>query len=474
MERVEVHFDQDLKQDVVFRNAWLPNFHGRKIGDAWFLSNPAGGWLSVDDEEYKDLSSVALPLELFRKCERHHMILTEGNSTSFLTAYKRWTTPHFRHPTHHIIVATLRCNLACTYCHAAIVPPNAGSEFDLSIPVADSILDFALNSRAEVQSFEFQGGESLLNKKLLFHLIPRIRESYARIGKQVSISMQTNATMLNDAIVRFLGEYDVSLGTSIDGPASVHDAQRKTVKGKGSYKAVSAKAAQYQLPVLPTITKLSVPSWRDIVNQQLAQENRTVAFQNVYPINSAAANWSEIGVNAPEFLEYYDLVVEYLRSLWRTDYYPLERRFRLALKKLITARDTDFADFGNPCGMIHSQIVYHTNGDIYTCDEGRDYPEFRLGNVLTDSYDTVLFGQRARELKTLSLPNDSECLTCAYRPVCTTCPVYDRAVTGELQTKHAGTDKCAQTKYIYDKLVSWLQHDPWLLDELASYHGLSN
>jgi radical SAM protein with 4Fe4S-binding SPASM domain len=207
---------------------------------------------------------------------------------------------------------------------------------------------------------------------------------------------------------------------------------------------------------------------------QLARGNSTVVFQNVYPINFAAENWSEVGIGMDEFLATYDDVVEYLRSLWKSDYFPLERRFRLALQKLTTGRDVDYADFGNPCGMIHSQIVYHTNGDIYTCDEGRDFPEFRLGNVLTDAYDEVVFGKRARELKTLSIPNDEECLTCAYRPVCTTCPVYDRAVNGVLTSKHAGSEKCAQTKYIFDKLFSWLQAEPGLLNQLAAYHGYGN
>lgn len=138
----------------------------------------------------------------------------------------------------------------------------------------------------------------------------------------------------------------------------------------------------------------------------------------------------------------------------------------------MTGRDVDFADFGNPCGMVHSQIAYHTNGDVYTCDEGRDFDEFRLGNVKSDSYDDIVFGAKTRFLKTLSLPNDQECLTCAYRPVCTTCPVYDRAASGVLTARHAGTDKCAQTMYIYDKILSWVHTDRTLLDRLAKTHGI--
>src|SRR6185295_7080272 len=99
MERVEVHFDVASRQDVVFRNAWIPNFQARKVGTDWFLSNSAGGWLSVSDKEHDDLLSVGIPIDLFRKCESHQLILTEQNSKSFFSSYQRWTTPHFRHPT---------------------------------------------------------------------------------------------------------------------------------------------------------------------------------------------------------------------------------------------------------------------------------------------------------------------------------------------------------------------------------------
>jgi radical SAM protein with 4Fe4S-binding SPASM domain len=474
MERVEIHFDTEIAEDVVFRNAWMPNFQARRVGDSWFLSNVAGGWLTVSDGEYEQLSSVAVPWTLFRKAEQRHLILTAANTTSFFNGYSRWTTPHFRHPTHHIIVSTLRCNLACTYCHVAVVPPDFGPEYDLTTRTADAILEFALNSKAEVQSFEFQGGESLLNKDVLFHAIPRIKNAYRAAGKEVAISLQTNATLLNDQLVAFFREHDVSVGTSVDGPQQVHDAQRVFVGGRGSYGTVTKKAAKYDLPVLPTVTNNSVAAWTAIVDMQLARGAKTVTFQNVYPINSAASNWSQVGITAQDFLEIYDAVAEYLRSLWAEGYYPLERRFRLALTKLYTGRDVDYADFGNPCGMIHSQIAYNLNGDIYTCDEGRDFPEFRLGNVFTDTYDEVVFGRRARQLKTLSLPNDPECQTCAYRPVCTTCPVYDRATTGEVRAVHAGTDKCRQTIYIYDKLLSWLADDSGLLEKLAHYHGLTH
>jgi len=480
-ERVEVYFDPKLGSDVVFRNAWLPNYVARSLGSTWFLSNAAGGWDLLDSNEYDDLNSVALPQTLFEELAARHLILTQANHADYWEAYRKWTTPHFRHPIHHIVISTLRCNMACSYCHAAVVAPNAGPSYDLDENTADAILDFALNSRAPVQSFEFQGGESLLNRDVLRAFIPKIRQAYAAAGKEVHLSIQTNGLLLSDRWMEFFTAHDVSLGTSLDGPAELHDRQRplarpasaRAARVKGTHAIIQRKADRYGIAWLPTVTKQSLPFWQEIIDAQLQDGQKEVAFQQVYPINSAKKNWNEVGMSEEEFLGVYDEVVQYLRNLWAPGYYPLERRFKLALQKIVVGQDVDFADFGNPCGMVHSQIVYHTNGDVYTCDEGRDFTEFRLGNVKHDSYDEIVFGEKIRRLKSLSIRNDPECLSCAYRPYCSACPVYERAANGTLVARHAGSFGCQSTLYIFDTLLCWIDEDPTLLQKLAEYHEIS-
>ncbi len=472
MDRIEIAYEPALQQDVVFRNAWIPNFQARPIGKRLFCASPAGHWGMLDPAEYEATQSVSLTRDLFERLERSFLILTRANSASYFESYEAWSAAHFRHPSLHIVVATLRCNLACSYCHAAVVPPDAGQSFDLSEEIADAIIEFAMNSRSNQVAFEFQGGESLLNGNILRYMIPRIRSTSAVEGKRVELSLQTNGTLLNERWMEFFTSHDVRLGTSIDGPSQLHDRQRPTHKGRGSHAAVIRTVKKFGIGALPTVTRHSLPFWQTIVDEQLARGCRTFTFQDVYPINSAAKNWSDVGIEVDEFLESYCRVVDYAKGLWRDDYYPLDRRFRLALQKLATGQDVRYPDFGNPCGMVHGQILYDTNGDIFTCDEGRDFPEFKLGNVRSSSYDEIVCGSRLRTLKSLSIPNDLECRTCALRAVCSTCPVYERAVTGVLSARHAGTAKCKHTKFIFDKLIGWLDDDPKLFQSLVSWHGL--
>ena len=50
-------------------------------------------------------------------------------------------------------------------------------------------------------------------------------------------SLQTNATLINDEWCRFFRDHSVSVGVSLDGPAIIHDARRRTRAGRGTHAA---------------------------------------------------------------------------------------------------------------------------------------------------------------------------------------------------------------------------------------------
>lgn len=468
-------YDKQLSEDVVFRNVWTPNFRSRLLpsGKTVVTTNAAGGWLLISNDEHRALQSISIPESLFEAVEEAQIVLTKRNARAFADAYELWSSPHIRHPTHHIIITTLRCNLSCGYCHAQVVPANAGTKYDLTPDTGRAIVAFALNSEAPAQHFEFQGGESLLASTTLKFLVEHIRAQYADTSKGVSISVQTNGTLLSQEWMRFFEQHGVSVGTSLDGPGQANNASRRLNSGREAYSHIKSQADRFGIPTLPTINRANINNWRQLLDTHIASNRSDTAVLNpVYPINFAAKNWATVGIEWDDFLTMYSDACDYLRTKWSPEHYPLERRLRLALAKLLRGRDTDFSDFGAPCGMVHSQIAYHTNGDIYTCDEGRDFVEFRIGNVKEDTYDEVVFGAKTRALKSLSIPNDAECQTCAYRPFCSACPAYDHAKTGLLSGTSAGGDKCKQTKLIYDRIFSWIEEDPQAVSEAAASHGI--
>jgi hypothetical protein len=91
-------------------------------------------------------------------------------------------------------------------------------------------------------SVVFFGGEPLSNLKLIRAVVDYCEARFAQLGKQVDFVMTTNATLLTDEIVDWLDEHRFGLSISMDGPEAIHDRNRRTVGGKGTYRTVSDKA----------------------------------------------------------------------------------------------------------------------------------------------------------------------------------------------------------------------------------------
>jgi uncharacterized protein len=140
-----------------------------------------------------------------------------------------------------------RCNLNCSYCYMY----NLGDESYrnqpkfMSAEVTEALVQRAARHCAAhgITSFTLamHGGEPLLaGVKRVEILIELARERFAAVGVNIQFALQTNGVLLTDAWCAFLAEQGVQVGVSIDGPPAVHDRQRVTHGGKGSYAAAVA------------------------------------------------------------------------------------------------------------------------------------------------------------------------------------------------------------------------------------------
>lgn len=87
----------------------------------------------------------------------------------------------------------------------------------------------------------FFGGEPLSNMALIRQVVEYAEARVAELGKAVDFSLTTNATLLTEEIVDWLNAHRVAVTVSMDGPRALHDANRKTVGGRGTYDVVAAK-----------------------------------------------------------------------------------------------------------------------------------------------------------------------------------------------------------------------------------------
>ncbi|MCA9692368.1 MAG: radical SAM protein [Myxococcales bacterium] len=110
------------------------------------------------------------------------------------------------------LFVTEACNLACDYCFAATRPRRSPSAEQ-----ARARIDWLMRSSAARVHITWWGGEPLLRKDLLRELGAAGTDRAAAVGKRVSFSMPTNASLIDDETKRWLEQVGVQVFLSIDG-----------------------------------------------------------------------------------------------------------------------------------------------------------------------------------------------------------------------------------------------------------------
>lgn len=135
-----------------------------------------------------------------------------------------------------LVAATWQCNLRCSYCFVensiapALQPPM--SPF-LARKAVDALHKGFVD--CETVCIHLYGGEPLANLPALKAMV---RQAATYPGDRFSFAITTNGTLGTPEAVELLHEGNFQVILSIDGPAHVHDAVRRTSDGKNTHQLV--------------------------------------------------------------------------------------------------------------------------------------------------------------------------------------------------------------------------------------------
>ena len=141
------------------------------------------------------------------------------------------------------------CNLDCTYCFflsKEMLYP--GSRFRM----ADDLLELYLRQLIEAHEgapevvVAWQGGEPTMMGLDFFRRSVELAQRYRQPGQQITYTIQTNGTLVDDDWAAFFRQHGFLVGLSIDGPAEIHDTYRVDKGGKGSFGRVMNGLAALQ------------------------------------------------------------------------------------------------------------------------------------------------------------------------------------------------------------------------------------
>ncbi|MDE2492150.1 MAG: His-Xaa-Ser system radical SAM maturase HxsB [Elusimicrobia bacterium] len=450
-------------------------FRFRSVAGGTLITNDLGRHLLLDDGEFRLFVGGRVPegSPLEGRLRDGGFIRDRMDFDALAGLWGKRHSFLWQGPTLHVIVATLRCNHRCVYCHASSTPMEDPST-DMSEETARLVVDRIFESPSPALTIEFQGGEPLANWPVVRFVVEYARRKNRAAGKSLWLNLVTNLSLLDGEKLDWLLRRGVNFCTSLDGPADLHDRNRPW-SGGASHATVAkwfgeiaarTKRRTFRIDALLTVTRRSLSKPREIVDAYVDVGARGVFLRPLNPYGLAAETWRTIGYDADEFLAFYraalDRVLEVNRE--RTLRRPFfEQTARLYLAKILTDVDPNFLDLRSPCGAGIGQMAYDWDGSIYTCDEGRMLARmgdrtFRIGGVREGGYAEAAAHPTTRALAVAScLDNQVSCSTCAYKPYCGICPVQCYKDQGDIMGRMPTNARCRISRGILDALFERLQ-----------------
>ncbi len=454
-----------------------PDALWRKIGGTYLLTNDSGHYAWLGEKDFRLVMAGGLTERhpLFSELASKGFVRNRLDFNDIAAKWKKKNAYLDQGPGLHILVMTLRCNHKCLYCQSS-ASGVGDKKTDMDLGTARKSVDFAFNSPNSGITIEFQGGEPLLNWEVLKGAVKYARERAQSTGKELRLALVSNFSLMTEEKADFLLKNEVSLCTSLDGPAALHDKNRLTPGGRSHSDTVKwikyfQKRSGKQVPeyrvfkpsALLTVSKYSLPRHKEIIDEYVRLGLEDVFVRPLAPIGYARRLWDTIGYDAGEFAGFYLKSLDYMLKLNRRGVFIREKMAAMMLDKIINFKDPGYLDARCPCGAAIGQLAYNYNGDLYTCDEGRMVgwegdDLFRIGNVFKDSYKKVMTSQATKGCVVASnLEAQPACARCAYKPYCGVCPVYNYEVQGSLWGNIPANDRCGLFKGVFDTLFTLLK-----------------
>ena len=314
--------------------------------------------------------------------------------------------------------ASSSCNLRCRYCFYTDVSENraTASYQTMSEETADIVIQriadaLQLKGKANIS---FQGGEPTTAGLSFFEMFVQKFQAYPDI--QVHYSMQTNATLINDAWAQFLHEHHFLVGVSLDGYQTNMDHYRYDVQKRGVYYQVLRgidylKKADVEFNILTVVTKELAQHGSSLLKFYLEHHFDYVQLIPCLPGLNETEN--EISLTPEQYASFY---LDFFQA-WKKAY-TQGHFISVNLFENLAGMLSGVPPY--QCGMLGRcsiQYVIEANGNVYPCDF-YCLDEDCLGNLKEASLQQLSDSAKAKEFLASNNCMKEPCRNCSVRSYC--------------------------------------------------------
>jgi uncharacterized protein len=348
-----------------------------------------------------------------------------------------------------VLQPTPYCNIDCAYCYL----PHRQSRKRITPAVLDRTFAAVFASGLVQQPFTvvWHAGEPLVLPPVFYAEAFALLDRHNAGGVPVTHSIQTNATLLDDAWCDFIrSRADLRIGVSVDGPDYLHDRYRKTRRGEGTHARVvdgmrRLRAHAIPFHVITVLTRASLDCPDELFDFYVAHGVERIGF-NIEEIE---------GPNTASTLSAADARTALTRFLSR--FYDLAHRrhppmhvreFDGTRSALLHAADTPRPPDHQTTPLAIVSVDCDGNFSTFSPEllglASTHYGTFALGNVLTDSLAEAIHSPRLQAMWCDIRAGVARCRT--------TCPYFDCCGGGAPVNKYFENGSFDSTETMFCRL----------------------
>lgn len=384
-----------------------------------------------------------------------------------------------------ILVPSLRCNLACSYCQVSRANVDANG-FDWSEETLAGVCNLIGSLGHGPLKIEFQGGEPTLRPDLIEAVINAVPT-----GAQAEFVICTNLQKVDDRTLALFDRPDVTISTSLDGPLPLHARQRQgeVAAARHFHETLKWLMRRYgpgKISALPTLDPAALPGidalidsylqlgltsifLRPINYQGFARKRHPTSrdtagtwgrFHRAFIDRIIARNWAEWDHHLHSDLSRTSGQSGNTDGLGKSGKILEETYFSLVLRRIFRPGDDRHVDLRSPNPIGRDYIVIDHDGLAYPSDEARmltraGVMDLAIGDIHS-GWDTA---ERATLEQASTNLGDPTCEACAYQPYCGRDIFDDIARYGTIDLPRQDTEFCRRHLDLFDFAFA-LIHSP--------------
>ncbi len=386
--------------------------------------------------------------------------LKSFNGVSFLRRYalrmaQAQTTNYL------ILVPTLRCDLACSYCQVSRVNKKAQG-YDWNDETLSHVLRYLDGLETKRIKIEFQGGEPTLRVDLLERIAGHCRKQF----DSCEFIVCTNLQDLRPDVLGFLDHEDVFVSTSLDGDWTAHQEHRTKSKGRteeffNNIQKLVDRSPKGKVSALPTIDPTGDANLEDLISAY-----SSLGLNSIYlrPVNYQGFARKTFSSSRDAFESWNKLYFSFIDTLIEraneNSELMVEFYFTLCLKRFLHAGEDHHVDLRNPNYFGKDYLVIDYDGAFYPTDESRMLTRIGQVDLSVGHVTKGLDFSKLEQLNESAINSfHEECIHCPYQSCCGIDLVDDLSRYGRTDIIKSESWFCKRHLAIFDRIASDLSSD---------------